>query len=141
MNVHNASTMILFDETGAAALLVALTLCFKCAGIAVLVNWLRKVTARNICEHSIACAAGLVMRTTIAIVALQDWLFCFGPPVIAGSAFRPGSGVLLLSRKLFDGRLWRRAAPLALAPVGAAGEHDGGADVLDIRKPAVCADQ
>ncbi len=87
--------MTLCRQFAAAVLLVALTLCMQCAGVATLIQWLRTVGVRDLRKLPISSAAAMVMQTTIAI---------------------------------------------AVAPVGATGEHDGSADVRDIGESAVCAD-
>jgi len=66
----------------AAVLLVALTLCMQCAGVATLIQWLRTVGVRDLRKLPISSAAALVMQTTIAIVALQGlvillWAACY----------------------------------------------------------------
>ena len=63
--------MNLFQQLAAAALLVALTLCLQCAGVAVTVEWLRTVAIRGVRKLPIAHSAVLVMQTTMAIILLQ----------------------------------------------------------------------
>jgi voltage-gated potassium channel len=63
--------MNLFQQLAIAALLVALTLCLQCAGVAVTVEWLKTVAIRGVRKLPIAHSAVLVMQTTIAIIFLQ----------------------------------------------------------------------
>ena len=63
--------MNFFQQLAAAALLVALTLCLQCAGVAVTVEWLKTVAIRSVRKPPIAHSAVLVMQTTMAITLLQ----------------------------------------------------------------------
>lgn len=63
--------MNFFQQLAAAALLVALTLCLQCAGVAVTVEWLKTVAIRSVRKLPIAHSAVLVMQTTMAIILLQ----------------------------------------------------------------------
>ena len=63
--------MNLFQQLAIAALLVALTLCLQCAGVAVTVEWLKTVAIRGVRKLPIAHSAVLVMQTTMAIIFLQ----------------------------------------------------------------------
>ncbi len=63
--------MSLFQQFSVAAVLVALTLCLQCAGVAVTVEWLKRVTKGGIQQLPIARSAALVMQTILAIVVLQ----------------------------------------------------------------------
>jgi voltage-gated potassium channel len=62
--------MNLFQQLAIAALLVALTLCLQCAGVAVTVEWLKTVAIRGR-SLPITHSAVLVMQTTMAIIFLQ----------------------------------------------------------------------
>ncbi len=69
-------------QFAAAGLLVAVTLCMQCAGVAALIQWLRKVGMRDFRTLLISSAAALVMKTTLAIVFLQGlvilvWAGCY----------------------------------------------------------------
>jgi voltage-gated potassium channel len=55
----------------AAVLLLIPTLCLQCAGIAVLVEWLRRVVAPQIHKFSPTRSAVLVVQSAIAIIALH----------------------------------------------------------------------
>jgi len=74
--------MTLFEQIAAAVLLVVLTLCIQCAGVAALIHWLRTVAMKDIRKLPIANATVLVMQTTLAIVILQGlvifmWAGCY----------------------------------------------------------------
>jgi voltage-gated potassium channel len=74
--------MNLFQQIGAAVLLVVLTLCLQCAGIAPLISWLRTVASDDLQKLRMSHSAALVMRATIAIIILQGtiillWACCY----------------------------------------------------------------
>ena len=74
--------MILFQQAVIAALLVALTLCLQCAGVATIVQWLKTGPMREVRNLPISRSAVLVMETTLAVVLLQGlviflWAGCF----------------------------------------------------------------
>ncbi len=66
--------MILFDQIAAAVLLVSLTVCLQCASIIALIEWLKRVLAKDIHKHGPGYAATLVVKSTLAIVILQGLL-------------------------------------------------------------------
>jgi voltage-gated potassium channel len=63
--------MILFNQVAAALLLLSLTLCLQCAGVATLVEWLKRVLTRDIHKHGPVYSATLVVKSTVAIVILH----------------------------------------------------------------------
>ena len=74
--------MTWIQQIGAAALLVVLTLCLQCAGVAALISWLRTVALGDIQDLRMSYSAALVMRATIAIIILQGiiillWACCY----------------------------------------------------------------
>ncbi len=74
--------MTWLQQIGAAVLLVVLTLCLQCAGVAALISWLRTVALEGIQELRMSYSAALVMRATIAIIILQGiiivlWACCY----------------------------------------------------------------
>ena len=74
--------MNLLQQIGAAVLLVVLTLCLQCAGVAPLISWLRTVASDDLQKLRMSYSAALVMRTTIAIIILQGtiillWACCY----------------------------------------------------------------
>ncbi len=58
--------MILFKEVAAAVLLLSLTLCLQCAGMIMLIEWLKRVLTTNSHKHGPGYAANLVVKSTIA---------------------------------------------------------------------------
>ncbi len=63
--------MILFYQVAAAVLLLSLTLCLQCAGVATLIEWLKRVLTRDIHKHGPVYSATLVVKSTVAIVILH----------------------------------------------------------------------
>jgi hypothetical protein len=63
--------MTLIPQASAAALLLVLTLCLQCAGVAALVEWLRGVTAKGGQGFGPVRSAILVVKSTIAIIILH----------------------------------------------------------------------
>jgi voltage-gated potassium channel len=66
-----AFAMILFKQVAAAVLLVSLTLCLQCAGVIMLIEWLKRVLTTDSHKHGPGYAANLVVKSTVAIVILQ----------------------------------------------------------------------
>ena len=74
--------MILSEQIVTAALLVALTLCLQCAGVAMIVHWLRGGPLRDVRNLPMFRSAALVMETTVAVIVLQGfvilvWAGCY----------------------------------------------------------------
>ncbi len=74
--------MILLQQAGAAVLLVVLTLCLQCAGVAALITWLRSVAARGLHDLRMLHSAALVMQTTVVVIVLHGmvillWASCY----------------------------------------------------------------
>ena len=74
--------MTWLQQIGAAVLLVVLTLCLQCAGVAALISWVRTVASDDIQQVRMSYSAALVMRATIAIIILQGivillWACCY----------------------------------------------------------------
>src|ERR1700724_1916655 len=63
--------MTLIPQASAAVLLLILTLCLQCAGVAALVEWLRGVTAKDAQGFGPVRSAVLVVKSTIAIIILH----------------------------------------------------------------------
>ena len=63
--------MIVFHQMLAAVLLLILTLWLQCAGVAALIAWLRRVAARDIYRLGPMRSAGLVVKSTVAIIVLH----------------------------------------------------------------------
>ena len=55
----------------AGLLLVALTLCLQCAGLAVLITWLRRAVASGIYRLGPFHSATMIMRSTAAVILLH----------------------------------------------------------------------
>ena len=66
-----AFAMILLKQVAAAVILLSFTLCLQCAGIATLIEWLKRVLTRDIHKHGPVYSATLVMKSTLAIVLLH----------------------------------------------------------------------
>lgn len=74
--------MNLLQQIGAASLLVVLTLCLQCAGVAALITWLRSVAARGLRDLRMFHSAVLVMQTTVVVIVLHGvvillWASCY----------------------------------------------------------------
>jgi len=99
--------MTWLQQIGAAVLLVVLTLCLQCAGVAALISWLRTVASDDIQKLRMSYSAALVMRATIAIIILRELSFCFGRAAIAGFVF--GLGILPFTSRQPVIRPWDKA--------------------------------
>ncbi|HZP23665.1 MAG TPA: potassium channel family protein [Terriglobales bacterium] len=63
--------MTILHQAAAAVLLLILTLWFQCLGVAVLIEWLKRVMVRGIYRFGSVRAAALVVQTTIAMMVLH----------------------------------------------------------------------
>src|SRR5450755_2337627 len=63
--------MTLIPQASAAALLLVLTLCLQCAGVAALMEWLRSVTDKGAQGFGPVRSAVVVVQSTIAIILLH----------------------------------------------------------------------
>ena len=63
--------MTLIPQAAAAVLLLVLTLCLQCAGVAALIEWVRRVTAKDAQGFGPVRSAVLVVRLTITIIILH----------------------------------------------------------------------
>jgi len=63
--------MTLIPQAAAAVLLLILTLCLQCAGVAALIEWLRSVTGNGAKEFGPIRSAVLVVKSMIAIIILH----------------------------------------------------------------------
>ena len=63
--------MILFNQIGAAVLLLMLTLWLQCAGVAALIEWLRRVLTRDTHSFRPIHAAILVVKSSVAVIVLH----------------------------------------------------------------------
>jgi voltage-gated potassium channel len=64
-------TMILLNQIGMAVLLVSLTLLLQVSGVTALIEWLKRVLARDVDKHGPIYSARLVVPATLAIVLLH----------------------------------------------------------------------
>jgi voltage-gated potassium channel len=63
--------MAFIPQASAAVLLLVLTLCLQCAGVAALLEWLRRATAKGVHGFAPVRVAILVVQSTIAIIILH----------------------------------------------------------------------
>jgi voltage-gated potassium channel len=63
--------MILFNQIVTAVLLLSLTLCWECASVTRLIEWLKRVLTRDIHQHRPVYSATLEVKSTVAIVILH----------------------------------------------------------------------
>ena len=63
--------MTLIPQAAAAVLLLVLTLCLQCVGVAALIEWLRTATTKDLQRIGPIRSAVLVVKSTIAIVILH----------------------------------------------------------------------
>ena len=63
--------MHIFHQLTAAALLLVLTLWLQCAGVATLIEWLRRVAARDINKLGPIRSGALVIQSTVALIFLH----------------------------------------------------------------------
>jgi hypothetical protein len=63
--------MILFNQIGAAVLLLGLTLCLQGTGVAALIEWPKRVLTRDVHRHGPTYSTMLVMKSTVAIIVLH----------------------------------------------------------------------
>jgi len=73
--------MIFFQKTGAAVLLVLITLTIQCGGAAALIIWIRSIPT-EIQEVRVFRCAALVIQTTVAVIILHGivillWASCY----------------------------------------------------------------
>ena len=74
--------MTLFSEAAAALLLLILTLFLQCVGVAVLIEWLKRVLIRDVPRFGPIRSAVLIVKLTIAIIFLHGlviflWAGCY----------------------------------------------------------------
>jgi voltage-gated potassium channel len=69
-----AFAMILFNQVAAAVLLLSLTLCLQCAGVAALIEWLKGVLTRDTHNFRPIHAAALVVKSSVAVIVLHGFV-------------------------------------------------------------------
>jgi voltage-gated potassium channel len=63
--------MTVLHQAGAAVLLILLTLCLQCAGLVVLIRWIRRAVASGIYKLGPFHSAAMIMRSTAAVIVLH----------------------------------------------------------------------
>ena len=63
--------MTFFYQLAAAVLLLSIALCLQCAGVIMVIEWLKRVLTRDRNKHGPVYSATLVVRSMIAIVILH----------------------------------------------------------------------
>jgi hypothetical protein len=129
---------MLVHQLGAGFLLVTCRLWLQSAGIAVLVAWIRHATEGDIqkMDPSARICAGREIHDSgghaarIGDSAVDE--------LLSVDLFTDMRLSNLLLGMLFDSWLWRRSPTVTLAILWAAGEHDRGVDVRNIREPSLC---
>src|SRR5271166_1351979 len=79
--------MTLIPQAAAAVVLLILTLCLQCAGVATLIEWLRSVTAEGSKFGPIRSAI-LVVKSTIAIIILHGLVILLWASFYRSRCFR-----------------------------------------------------
>ena len=112
--------MTLIPQAAAAVLLLILTLCLQCAGVAALIEWLRSVTAKGAKFGPIRSAI-LVVKSTIAIIILHGLVILLWASFYRSQCFRSWELALYFSASSYatvgygdvvlPGR-WRLLGPL-----------------------------
>lgn len=82
--------MTLIPQAAVAVLLLVLTLCLQCAGVAALIGWLRSVTAKGAKFGPIRSAI-LVVKLTIAIIVLHGLVILLWASFYRRSVSAPGN--------------------------------------------------
>lgn len=80
--------MILVQHAAMAVLLVLLTVAMLCAGVGALLMWLRSVPATDIRDLRVLHTAGIVMRTSVAIILLHGAIILLWASSYRGLCFR-----------------------------------------------------
>lgn len=63
--------MTLFIQIATSVILLMLTLCLQCAGVAALIEWLKRVLTRDTHNFRPIHAAALVVKSSIAVIVLH----------------------------------------------------------------------
>ncbi len=79
--------MTLIPQAAAAVLLLILTLCLQCAGVAALIEWLRSVTTKGAKFGPIRSAI-LVVKSTVAIIVLHGLVILLWASFYRSQCFR-----------------------------------------------------
>jgi len=113
--------MILFDQIATAVLLLILTLWLQCAGVAALIEWLKRALSRNTHDFGPLHAAALVVKSSVAVIILHGvvillWASCYRlrcfPSWELAFYFSSGTYTTLGSGDLMLPSQWRLLGPL-----------------------------
>ena len=124
---------------GAATALVLITLCFQCAGMAMLIRWGK--------DHLAKCLrrpGATTFRGATGAIHESDYLHAHVGDSVVGVVLSPrlssimGNVFLFLDNELLQRRLWRRCAPGNVACFGPDRKCHGCADVRPVRQLAIC---
>jgi voltage-gated potassium channel len=66
--------MTIFHQAAAALFLLILTLWLQCAGVAALIEWIKRIMARGIYTFGSVRAAVLVVQVTLAMIVLHGFV-------------------------------------------------------------------
>src|SRR3974377_1872423 len=64
-------SMIFFNQVASAVFLLLLTLWLQCAGVAALIEWLKRVLTRDTHDFGPIHSAALVVKSSIAVIVLH----------------------------------------------------------------------
>src|ERR1700745_2503743 len=112
--------MTFLQQTGAAVLLVLVTLVIQCGGAAALILWIRSIPRETRKVRVFRCAA-LVMQTTVAVIVLHGivillWASCYRwlclPSWESAFYFSAGSYATVGSVDVVLSSKWRLLGPL-----------------------------
>lgn len=113
--------MILFDQIATAVLLLIFTLCLQCAGVAALIEWLKRVLSRDTHDFGPLHAAALVVKSSVAVIVLHGvvillWASCYRlrcfPSWELAFYFSSGTYTTLGSGDVMLPSNWRLLGPL-----------------------------
>lgn len=130
--------MVAVRQAVAAALLVAVTLCLQCAGMAILIRWTRTFLMRSTVRMNQWRSSVLMIRFTIGMIVLHTL------QITAWASFYrwqclPSWGILsvFFRYQLLHGWLWRRSSAASLAPSGSNGKRHWRAYVRHVCQRAI----
>ena len=133
--------MIFLQQAGAAILLVLLTLCLQCAGVAALITWLRSVAARGLHDLRMFHSAALVMQTTVAVIILHGIVILLWASCYRGLCLPSWESAFYFSASsLYHGRIRGCGPPDQVATVGPFREYGGHADVRNLGGTSIRGD-
>ena len=113
--------MTLFNQIATAVLLLVLTLWLQCAGVAALIEWLKRVLSRDTHDFGPLHAAALVVKSSVAVIVLHGvvillWASCYRlrcfPSWELAFYFSSGTYTTLGSGDVMLPSNWRLLGPL-----------------------------